>query len=192
MDRHRPDSFHVRDAFQQPWSFATTNNALPATLPPSHPAMPSSQQVFAPTTSTETVAPSLSAQRVENIPPSQPAPVFHPLGTREEVQQDDYVSPVATMYLRAWNRYREAEDARNAYRMQAILNDARRMGVGDPADMSHLFGTGPSTSDSVHQQLEADMAEVALNSKLIICHCGHPSTPRSQMLNLAPSPLFRC
>lgn len=33
-------------------------------------------------------------------------------GTREEVQQDDYVSPLANMYGRAYDRYRQAEDRR--------------------------------------------------------------------------------
>jgi hypothetical protein len=33
-------------------------------------------------------------------------------GSREDVQQDDYESPLSTMYNRAWNRYRQAEDLR--------------------------------------------------------------------------------
>lgn len=33
-------------------------------------------------------------------------------GTVEDVQQDDYESPLSTMYNRAWNRYRQAEDLR--------------------------------------------------------------------------------
>lgn len=39
-----------------------------------------------------------------------------PLGTREDVQQDDYVSPIFGMFNRAWGRYRDAEDARQAAR----------------------------------------------------------------------------
>ena len=34
------------------------------------------------------------------------------LGTREEVQSEDYVSPLTNMYNRAWTRYREAEEQR--------------------------------------------------------------------------------
>ncbi len=33
-------------------------------------------------------------------------------GTREDVQQDDYESPLSNMYNRAWTRYRQAEDLR--------------------------------------------------------------------------------
>ena len=33
-------------------------------------------------------------------------------GTVEDVQQDDYESPLSSMYNRAWNRYRQAEDLR--------------------------------------------------------------------------------
>lgn len=33
-------------------------------------------------------------------------------GTIEDVQQDDYESPLSNMYNRAWNRYRQAEDLR--------------------------------------------------------------------------------
>lgn len=33
-------------------------------------------------------------------------------GTVEDVQQDDYESPLSNMYNRAWNRYRQAEDLR--------------------------------------------------------------------------------
>lgn len=35
-------------------------------------------------------------------------------GTREDVQQDDYESPLSNMYNRAWTRYRQAEDHRAA------------------------------------------------------------------------------
>ncbi|KAK5096916.1 hypothetical protein LTS08_007406 [Lithohypha guttulata] len=34
------------------------------------------------------------------------------LGSREDVQQEDYVSPIAAMYTRAWTRFRNAEEAR--------------------------------------------------------------------------------
>ncbi|KAF2126206.1 hypothetical protein P153DRAFT_347241 [Dothidotthia symphoricarpi CBS 119687] len=33
-------------------------------------------------------------------------------GTREEIQQDDYESPLSTMYNRAWGRFRQAEELR--------------------------------------------------------------------------------
>lgn len=43
----------------------------------------------------------------------QGEPVY-PLGSREDVQQDDYESPLAGMFGRAYGRYREAEAARQA------------------------------------------------------------------------------
>lgn len=46
-----------------------------------------------------------------------PSEQVYPLGTREDVQQEDYVSPVASMFGRAYGRYIEAESARQAARM---------------------------------------------------------------------------
>lgn len=40
-------------------------------------------------------------------------------GTVEDVQQDDYESPLSNMYNRAWNRYRQAEDLRAADNTEA-------------------------------------------------------------------------
>lgn len=40
----------------------------------------------------------------------------YPLGSREDVQQDDYESPLAGMFGRAYGRYREAETARQEAR----------------------------------------------------------------------------
>lgn len=56
------------------------------------------------------------------VPSRQPV---YPLGTMEEVQADDYVSPLTTMYGRAWNRYREAEENRAANRQASA--DARQV-----------------------------------------------------------------
>lgn len=65
-------------------------------------------------------------------------PIPYALGTREEVQSDDYVSPVAAMFGRAWNRYRGAEEQRATLRSE-IAN-----GAESPADPSlNLLGTHP-------------------------------------------------
>lgn len=38
----------------------------------------------------------------------------YPLGTVEDVQRDDYESPIDAMFFRAWDRYRTAEEVRRA------------------------------------------------------------------------------
>ncbi|EXJ62668.1 hypothetical protein A1O7_03106 [Cladophialophora yegresii CBS 114405] len=70
--------------------------------------------------------------------------VPYALGTREEVQSEDYVSPLATMYGRAWNRYREAEERRAANRQ---LN----------TDAVDMFGTGPPQLQDPGQQFIESM-----------------------------------
>ncbi|KAK5944895.1 hypothetical protein PMZ80_002097 [Knufia obscura] len=49
-----------------------------------------------------------------------------PLGTREDVQQEDYESPIFGLFDRAWTRYRGAEESRTAA-LTAIAQDARRV-----------------------------------------------------------------
>jgi hypothetical protein len=45
-------------------------------------------------------------------------------GTREDVERDDYVSPIATMYGRAFQRYRQAEEARSSENTRLSVEDA--------------------------------------------------------------------
>jgi hypothetical protein len=69
--------------------------------------------------------PAPTDQDYGNPPPlvrSRPAEPVNPLGTREDVQADDYQSPIANMFGRAWGRYRTAEEVRQAER--AIMNSA--------------------------------------------------------------------
>ena len=40
-------------------------------------------------------------------------PMIYPLGTREDVQREDYESPIGGLFTRAWGRYRQAEVARH-------------------------------------------------------------------------------
>ncbi|KIW71071.1 hypothetical protein, variant [Phialophora macrospora] len=70
--------------------------------------------------------------------------VPYALGTREEVQSEDYVSPIATMYGRAWNRYREAEEHRAANREANINAD-------------NVFGTRPPQLPDPGQQFDESM-----------------------------------
>lgn len=46
----------------------------------------------------------------------QPRPQQFPLGSREDVQMDDYVSPLTNMFSRAYARYDTAEERRGAER----------------------------------------------------------------------------
>ena len=41
----------------------------------------------------------------------------NPFGTRQDVEEEDYVSPLTTMYQRAWTRYETAEETRQAERV---------------------------------------------------------------------------
>ena len=69
-------------------------------------------------------------------------------GTREEIQSDDYQSPIAGLYTRAWDRYRQAERQ-------------RREGI-DPADPSTLHSAYPALdiqSNNFHAQLGATNEE---------------------------------
>lgn len=69
-------------------------------------------------------------------------------GTREEIQSDDYQSPIAGLYTRAWDRYRQAEQQ-------------RREGV-NPADSSTSHSAYPALdiqSNNFHAQLRATNEE---------------------------------
>jgi hypothetical protein len=76
-------------------------------------------------------------------------------GTREEVEQDDYVSPLASMYTRAWQRHQQAEARRASGDVTApaleglpenerrdieqqilwgVIQDSRREQLGDEAN----------------------------------------------------------
>lgn len=58
--------------------------------------------------------PHSSAPPIPN--PSDPREPVYPLGSREDVQHEDYVSPLTGMFGRAYGRYQEAEAARMAAR----------------------------------------------------------------------------
>ena len=88
----------------------------------------------------------------EAVSPVRGQPISSALGTREEIQSDDYVSPVAAMFGRAWHRYRGAEEQRAALRV-GIENVA-----GSATDTTlDLLGTNPPQYEVPAQQLEAAM-----------------------------------
>lgn len=53
-------------------------------------------------------------RRNSNRRSSRPQNPFAPLGTREDVEDPNYESPIGLMFGRAWNRYRTAEEVRQA------------------------------------------------------------------------------
>jgi hypothetical protein len=52
-------------------------------------------------------------------------PLRNPFGTPEELQADDYQSPISSMFTRAWDRYRTAEDQRRetAAEIESLIRD---------------------------------------------------------------------
>ena len=92
-----------------------------------------------------------SAQREATLQNRRP-PIPYPLGTREEVQSDDYVSPVEAMMSRAWGRYREAEEQRAASRGGA-MNAAE-----SPTNVTlNMLGTNPPQHPDPAQRFETAM-----------------------------------
>ncbi|EXJ83888.1 hypothetical protein A1O1_07517 [Capronia coronata CBS 617.96] len=69
-------------------------------------------------------------------------PMTNPFGTREEVESESYQSPVADLFGRAWNRYREAQEANRTPRNRA---ENERPTAGDVS----ILGTGPPRSDAI-------------------------------------------
>lgn len=72
-------------------------------------------------------------------PQPQPQPQVYTLGSREDVEQDDYQSPLSIMYGRAWERYRTAEMDRQAAREVAIHD---QMGLSDHPSLATLLSGG--------------------------------------------------
>ncbi|KAJ9663532.1 hypothetical protein H2198_000798 [Neophaeococcomyces mojaviensis] len=75
----------------------------------------------------------------ENIPPSrerrEQRVQAYPLGTIEDVQQEDYVSPITGMFTRAYDRFRIAEEVRRAEAQSAAIqarNDENTQPEGNP------------------------------------------------------------
>ncbi|KAJ4514458.1 hypothetical protein HRR86_007865 [Exophiala dermatitidis] len=67
--------------------------------------------------------------------------IVNPFGTREEIESESYSSPVADLFGRAWNRYREAQEALQSARVRA--EDERRI-AGDV----NILSTRPPSSDT--------------------------------------------
>lgn len=118
---HSQQPFRPIDSDQHP-----INYTLPNDVPTSHNSIHQTQPEV---TATEPQT-SLARNQREQA---------YPLGSREDVQQEDYESPLAGMFGRAYGRYREAEAARQAAQMsrnQALLATAQD---GSYHDLTHRF-----------------------------------------------------
>ena len=86
---------------------------------------------------------------------SSQQPVY-PLGTREEVMSDDYVSPLASMYGRAWDRFRDAEQRRRAASREAYANAVQAQSY-PPVNMLDVLGSRPPQHPDPGQLLAQSM-----------------------------------
>ena len=170
MNRH-PNPFQPREPS---WSFDGINAALHSISLPqqriaeTRPWMTASRVNASPTgpSSDMTRQNPLHASQ-ENTPPTRldlvgrgdvagayPPPIGYTLGTREEVQADDYVSPLTNMYNRAWNRYREAEVQRAAIRES---NDVGRAQPDTLSNWPSLLGTHPPENPDLAREFTDNM-----------------------------------
>lgn len=61
-------------------------------------------------------------------------------GTREDVQRDDYESPISSMYDRAWNRYQQAEERRASGQTMAPSTDGLSQHERQEVEQQLLWG----------------------------------------------------
>jgi hypothetical protein len=74
----------------------------------------------------------------------------NPFGTREEIEAEGYQSPVADLFGRAWNRYREAQEAHRSGRTTRSEEEQRWTTTAAAADVStDLLGTAPPQLDEI-------------------------------------------
>ncbi|KAI1622954.1 hypothetical protein EDD37DRAFT_450051 [Exophiala viscosa] len=85
----------------------------------------------------------------------------NPFGTREEIESADYSSPVADLFGRAWNRYREVQEGNRARRTEE--EERRRNG-----DVS-LLGTAPPQDNEVdlHSEMAYQLAQATVSRERI-------------------------
>lgn len=116
-------------------------------------------------------------------------PAANPLGTREEVQSDDYVSPIASMYGRAWHRYREAEDRRlgeqrretqrNAY-VNAVLEADRSETSNSIAALSRALDEHDELSQQFHESMNMQLRTTRENFLRMLRPTTQPPIPLNE------------
>lgn len=81
------------------------------------------------------------------LPRARRRPLPNPFGTREEIEAEDYQSPLEGMFTRAWNRYRAAEQVRRANPIAPALNTDTEWESSDHAGLGRQpHGSENSTS----------------------------------------------
>jgi hypothetical protein len=76
-------------------------------------------------------------------------------GTREEIEQDDYESPLTTMYSRAWQRHRQAEERRATGQTQAPPLDSLSAAERRDIEQQMLWGVLRDSRQEVHAGMQA-------------------------------------
>lgn len=77
-------------------------------------------------------------------PPRRQRPILNPFGTREEVEADDYQSPVADLFGRAWGRYHNVQLANQT----RLAHEEDIQAVGDVG----ILGTAPPQHEGIDLQ----------------------------------------
>jgi hypothetical protein len=73
------------------------------------------------------------SRRDRDRPRMRQRPPVAPFGTREDVENEDYVSPLSTMFHRAHDRYRVAEETRRqAYQADQFMNANNENAIPNP------------------------------------------------------------
>lgn len=99
----------------------------------------------------------LFVQAQQRQPPIR-RPLINPFGTREEIESEDYQSPLAGMFTRAWNRYRDAEVARREEQQQQDQYESRP----EPLDSNRPVDSTQANENTT----EARHAETVTHSEL--------------------------
>lgn len=92
-----------------------------------------------------------------------------PLGTREDVQQDDYVSPIFGMFNRAWTRYRDAEEERTTVQSAAATQEGSSLDDEDHQVITH-HSNGSREIDFLHVRQENTPPSTTLSRALARQH----------------------
>lgn len=140
---------------------------------------------------TSTAAVPNNQHQTMNASPTQSASPVHaqeqvyPLGSREDVQQDDYESPLAGMFGRAYGRYREAETARqtaqangyeaiSSWNNQGQFTTVYRTALNPPLDPSGQHTQTQQQQAQTQEEMNMHLAQLsnAQNPALRDMHLG--------------------
>lgn len=86
------------------------------------------------------------------------APLRNPFGTREELEAEDYQSPISSMFTRAWDRYRTAETERR--QTEAEIQDL----ILESRDLSRMARTRALERRNLQLSDEIQNEQLRLNA----------------------------